>query len=566
MSDTVIVERRKISRTPLDMFVIVFCLSGALSGAALLYSNINKTLTSSSEEAGEILSSEKEVIRMLGGSFLTDRLSKGSTFYYGDIISVASMSSARLDMFNKGISLNLKEYAVYLVEKDKIEITGNFTILSNSKTVLNINGRDVIVNPGDEILGVYEEDKDNEDVKIVFLALTGNPQIIIDGEEREMSKEIPIVFDSSNNIVLKPSLIMREPQNNARFLKRPRALGEIEFIWASSNLQPEELILEIASDQNFSVNHRRIRDPQSGLREPLDSGIWFWQMVYNDTVLSSGRLSVTEPSPPNLIRPLQRQIFTAEEDLDEVRFSWSRIGDADYYVLQISSTEDFSGQIIKREPSTTSLSLSISEIGVGTWYWRVRAEYPSVFRGSAGFSQIYSFFIERPASAAERQPQETAQAEESVIREEQQAAEEQQVREPPPAQPVELSPLPPPGNRQPASGYYAGIEQFRQRPNIIFSWNAVSGANGYIITFYRDVYPRPQQIFQDVVRNRLTYTLEDFSLFESGSYIWEIEAVQFDNMGRIIRGGRRERNTFTFDVPRPGRVQTRDVGTLYGTE
>jgi glucan-binding YG repeat protein len=131
---------------------------------------------------------------------------------------------------------------------------------------------------------------------------------------------------------------------------------------------------------------------------------------------------------------------------------------------------------------------------------------------------------------------------------------------------VQAAPLlPVPQNRLPGAGSIIGAEELRQKKNIVFSWSRVSGANSYVLTIFKDGFPGKQQIFQSEPTEELTYTLEDFYMFEeSGIFYWQVEAIFNNDAGRLEQRGIPGENSFMLDVPRPGRVRTRRVGTLYG--
>jgi hypothetical protein len=138
------------------------------------------------------------------------------------------------------------------------------------------------------------------------------------------------------------------------------------------------------------------------------------------------------------------------------------------------------------------------------------------------------------------------------------AASPRQIR----VQPIPL--LPTPGNRLPASGFVLGPEELRQREGIVFSWSRVEGANAYFVSIMKDGFPRKQQILQTDPIRELTYTFDDYSVFDdSGTFFWQVEAVSYRD-GIVEQRGTPGENRFVLDVPRPGRVKTKKTGVMYG--
>jgi hypothetical protein len=116
--------------------------------------------------------------------------------------------------------------------------------------------------------------------------------------------------------------------------------------------------------------------------------------------------------------------------------------------------------------------------------------------------------------------------------------------------------LPAPGNLQPANGNRIGVEQLKTQRNIAFSWSAVQGANGYIVTLYQETNGGRRRITgTEQPVNRANWTLDKLSVLDRGSFIWQVEAVNTAG-GRIDQRGKLEENTFIIDIPRPEQVRT----------
>jgi len=162
-----------------------------------------------------------------------------------------------------------------------------------------------------------------------------------------------------------------------------------------------------------------------------------------------------------------------------------------------------------------------------------------------------------PRQPAQQQPASTPQS----------AAQPQagQARTPPPV-PRQPPPLPPPKNLEPPSGQRIGAAHLRERRNIVFSWDAVEGANSYLLTIYQDNEgSQRQQIYQINLYDLLNFTFDELGLLNhNGTYIWQVEAFYLGRDGIIERRGQTMENTLVLDVARPARVRTREPGVLYG--
>lgn len=124
--------------------------------------------------------------------------------------------------------------------------------------------------------------------------------------------------------------------------------------------------------------------------------------------------------------------------------------------------------------------------------------------------------------------------------------------------------LPAPQNRLPADGYVIGPEQIRASQLLSFSWDAVPGANGYILTVFQGSGAERKMMVQTPILNETTYTLENIRQLGRGDLFWQVEALYVMKGGFIEQRGRLQENRFIIDIPTPPQIRTLDTGTLYG--
>jgi hypothetical protein len=704
MSDVVFKERRKTSNRLLDVFVVLFCLTGAAASLYFFYQDIYSSFRSSKHiQAGTVTVKHNTVQRRVSDRMVWDRLFAQSPVYSGDLVRIARLSGATLNIDENSIELG--ENTLIRIQKDagslQIDFSyGNINVSSGKESgvvLLSVGNQIVQVSPGGEINAISGDDG------LVLSVTEGVAQIIRDGQVRDVPAGGIIVQDTDGNEVLHPMAAVFHPKPNDTFLKtEPRPLN-IEFTWTKINMQKQDLVrLEIAEDKNFTRIVQVIDNLDSSAAASVNAGIWHWRILHENNTLASGRMSVIEATPPVLLAPASGGSagIPVKYAGQEVQFRWAEVPNAAYYLLQISKSQDFYNPEIALQVQVTSYV--VSDIDIGTWYWRVQPVFSNVHEGEARFSQTSAFQVE-PVFAAvpvlgannsnenilsegvevlssiagedksyeelflalreevKQMEQKTIQPQliqaDSVSQIQQQVQQETSQQQPlrltlifpaqnavipgltalrqptifrwdtnedivfsrfvlsrraNPAsgrpeidiqnpgrtvsipvlaegtwywtvegrsrdgspitaaaprqirvQPVPL--LPEPQDRLPGMGFIIGAEELRQEKNIVFSWSRVAGANSYILSILKDGFPGKQQIFQTEPISELTYTLEDFSLFEtSGKFYWQVEAVFYNNDGRLEQHGTPGENTFMLDVPRPGRVQTKSMGTLYG--
>ena len=376
-----------------SVVVIVACLSGAVLSFYLFYSNLFQTLdTLSIEPAGTVTIRENIVQRRLADRMLWDRLFTDSPVFYGDLIRVAEASSAVLHI--TGNNIELVENTLIRIDTNRdithIELrSGQMSIVSAPEStglLLSIQGS-IIETGQDTILSALA----GED-GMVLQVLEGSI-LLSDGNNssRQLNAGTLIALDADGRQLSGPTAIMTSPLPNARYLKNSPEALEISFAWIKNNLEhTEALRLEIAENQRFT----RIAGIVQALDQvivALPAGIWHYRLMYGDTMLTSGRLTVMDTPEPVLHSPTMNQVFNYRTRQPELRFRWSPVEGATHYIWEVAAQPDFEKTIIARP--VWGASLLNSELGPGTWFWRVRPMFPYGFIGASRSSPPGSFHI-----------------------------------------------------------------------------------------------------------------------------------------------------------------------------
>jgi hypothetical protein len=187
--------------------------------------------------------------------------------------------------------------------------------------------------------------------------------------------------------------------------------------------------------------------------------------------------------------------------------------------LILSTQSDFAGPplVLIEDPPQ---HIALPRLPAGTYYWTVRAETPDGLDISAREPRWFRVL------------------------------------------PVPL--LPAAENRLPEDGKAIGGEELRENRRIVFSWDAVTGAGGYL--FSLENADTGATIMERGPMAETELALEDLSLLEVGTFAWQVEAVAADPEGDIIQEGEPGGNRFTIDFGLPGKPTVQSPGVLYGRE
>jgi len=646
----------------IDILVVIIFLSIAAFSVNLFLKDLMQTINLRNVEPVGVVVIRKNIVqRRLVDRVIWDRLSAESPVYLGDLIRVADLSSATL--FIDGNSIDLNENT--LIRLSRAPDGASLQIMMDEGTIsvaatpesgrlsLDIGGRQIQMVTPDPVSGTAAEggrtvlNITSAQDGITLQVNEGAAQFIEEGQVREINAGNQLSLDAAGTVREERSVVVINPVNNAHFINDSRNPLPVYFLWNRINLESDELLrLEIASDRNFNrIVHTR-NNLNSEAQTNLANGLWYWRLSYDRTVLRDGQFRIVNGTGPRLQSPAASSIFRFTDELPVLRFEWAEVEDASSYIIEISDNEGFTTTQVQRQ--SQAVFFTESSLADGTWYWRVKPVFPPVYSGSASFSQVSRFSIERtiieqaaPELSLEEwyiaalPPEKPALPELYLTSPAQRAdiegltALRQQVvftwecdteiissrfvlsRNVNPFQgrpyteiqnpdsiisvsnlaagtwywnieaqtisgntvrasvhgifqvlPIPL--LPPAQNLRPASGHSFTMSDLQARRNISFSWDAVEGANTYILTIYQQAGGRRWQTFQTPMLTRTGYLLEDLRFLDRGTFIWHVEAINRGQGGIIEQRGTQAESSFTLEIILPGRIQLDGANVMQG--
>ena len=339
-----------------------------------------------------------------------------------------------------------------------------------------------------------------------------------------------------------------------RYTDEPPVLN---FQWTQVG-EASSYILEVSYSPDFLIPWTRRQGETAFYTDSsLGPGIWYWRVMavfpdgFNgvssfspaaffriergDTepfIRGSGGLrewlameippEIIPPQPPELFltAPEQRTVLEGLAALrQQVVFQWECEAEVISSRFVLSKEADpLQGQP-RIEIQNPGRVIRVDRLEEGTWYWNVEARTADGFTVSAAQPGLLQVL------------------------------------------PVPL--LPAPRNMQPARGYRFGLSELQSRRSIVFSWQAVQGANAYIFSLYQQTSGGRRLIIRTNPQTVTSYTLNNLRVLDRGTFVWQAEAI--NRRGNVIeQRGNVGENTFILDFPPPGPVLVEDTGILYG--
>jgi hypothetical protein len=366
------------------LLLYLFCVAGILISLNLFRLDLYRTLTRQAEEpVGTITFKYNAAQRRFIDRVLWDRLRTESPVYNGDFIRTAELSEATVT-FTGGAVIDLAENTLIQLHDDsrgpRVEISeGRLSAASSSSGIILASGdRELAVEAGS-------------------VARAG-----VDGGSLAFRVAGPEGVSSGGAQAGGPEAAALSPRPSARLLNPEQEKLAVNFRWERLGLEPEDLVrLEIAADRNFTRAVFREDLAGDAAVVELETGSYFWRVSAAkdggaSSLLDTFPLKIVAAPSPVLITPAEGYQYQFRTKKPSVRFQWTPGEEAASYLLEVADNPAMAGPALSREAGGTSLYSS--ELGPGTWYWRVKPLFPSAYEGSPAEGAVSSFTITQSGS------------------------------------------------------------------------------------------------------------------------------------------------------------------------
>jgi hypothetical protein len=384
------------------IFYMILCLAGAAAALYLFWRDLNLTLARFQDEPlGTVIRKQNTAQRRFEDRTLWDRLRRQSPVYSGDYIRTAELSEA----------------AVLLTGGDLVEI-GELTLIRIVETpegpALELNRGAIQAGAGSGGLTVTAAGASlRAEAGSLFSVSAGEgaPEaavmagsVLFQGEEetRTLGQGEAVSGSPARAVVL-------SPRPGAVFLNTSDKPLSLPFVRNRQGFASREALrLEVAGDRAFTNVLLGYESFEQSLSVELENGVYYWraypagQSSPSEGVVS-GKLSIIDARPPELISPAEGEEFGFTTLRPGLRFLWTSCDGAGSYHIEVSQNPDMTNPLYQRHIQDSGGALSSivhSGFETGTWYWRVRPEYPRGYEGTAPVSRTGSFRIRRRESLA----------------------------------------------------------------------------------------------------------------------------------------------------------------------
>jgi hypothetical protein len=384
------------------IFYLVLCLAGAAAALYFFWRDLNMTLVRFQDEPlGTVTRKQNTVQRRFEDRTLWDRLRRQSLVYSGDYIRTAELSGASL-LLTGGEILEIEAHTlIQIIETPE----GLLVELSQGALQSEAGSEGLTVRAAGASLRVeagslFSVSAGEGGLEAAVMA--GNALFQGREETRPLKQGEAVGRSQARAAVL-------SPRPGTVFLNTSDGPLALSFILNRLGFAPQEALrLEIAGDRFFTRILLSFESLAQSLPVELENGVYYWR-AYPAGQGSppeggvSGRLSIIDAPPPELISPAADEEFSFSTTRPDLRFLWTSCEEAGSYHLEVSANPDMTNPFYQSHVQDSGGDLSSIAPGgfeSGTWYWRVRPEYPRGYEGTAQASRIGSFRIGRAESLA----------------------------------------------------------------------------------------------------------------------------------------------------------------------
>ncbi len=392
-----------------DIFVTILCLLGFYLSLQFFYFAVNRSLDKINETPiGTITFKYKTAQRKLLDRVLWDRVKQNSPVYNGDIVRTAELSEATITFIDGNI-MNLYDQTlaqIFLdietgaavdfteggISLDTSGATSGITLTSGNATVQLETGASL------NALASTSQDGITGGAPLSIQMTSGSASLVSeDGlDALSLTEGNALVLQEGQQSFSPPSITVLAPNVNEKYIKQTGDTLPVSFRWEAQNItQSDSIILETSRNRNFTQLSDQISlSNANGVTLNLEEGVWYWRIyVLGQNYSVSSRLQVFDSPLPQAIVPAENAEFTYSTKLPSVRFMWSDDTQALSWVLEVSDNAQMTNPVFSQ--STNNPSSIVSSLESGTWYWQVRATYPSsiIRQLDETTSQVRSFSI-----------------------------------------------------------------------------------------------------------------------------------------------------------------------------
>jgi hypothetical protein len=393
-----------------DAAVSAAVLLGACGLLYLFAIDINASAARNGEKSlGSVVFKKLSATRKAPAGLGWERMRNNSPVYEADTLRTAGFSEAAV-YFDDGTSLDILENSMLKLDfsgpRRNLEfLTGEINVGSSKEArsfTISSTAGSIEVDKGSK--ATFSRNADSLSVEVS----QGRASIVkADGSSQSIGKnqELEVDLKSGAAQLLHRPIVPLEPGRNARLLSLSEGKAKLEFAWELEGAEAASpkagaFTLEVSGSKSFSGPISSLPAVGTRARAELGDGTWYWRVRDGAGAESPIRkFSLTSAQYPRPAFPSDGQVYEYRRLKPEVRFAWTGMDEASAYIFELADEPKFEKPAIRSR--TTTASLSVDDLGEGSWYWRVKPVHAFELVGAEAEAPVRSLAIRKsPAMRA----------------------------------------------------------------------------------------------------------------------------------------------------------------------
>lgn len=400
--------KRNIRSKATDVLFVLICLSGAVFSLWQFQNKLYQGLEKLNEQPiASITFKYRTAQRCFLDRVLWDRLRQNSPVYNGDSIRTASQSEAVVT-FIDGTTLSLDENTLVQIffNNDSITGTGASVSFDSGNISVQSSAFGVAVNSGNNTFRLVGDSGASVSAAsgsdVVMQVDSGSAVLESGGQSLGMSAGSAVIAGAGG--ITEVPFIVTQPAKNIRYITESPDPYQVPFVCrVAGGTNVPLVILAVAGDSSFGDARYYAFNNIDDVAVSLAAGDWWWQIYLPEENLASvltvpaagspeisfetaqplisagngpaasGKLSVLYAEPPQVITPVSDAVVSYRSKNPPIRFVWTGSESASSFLFEIADNPQMNRPVLSQR--SAQMSSIVSNLGTGTWYYRITPYY-----------------------------------------------------------------------------------------------------------------------------------------------------------------------------------------------
>ncbi len=374
--------------------ILISCCAAVIivSSLALYREMTGRIEKNAGDSIGTIVFKKKTAVRKYAEFVIWEDIANNSPVFNYDSIRTYAESAAYIRL-NNGAEISLDENTMIVLVIDDAGVKINFdqgSVSAKSGSdrtgTISLNTRDASISMDEGELAIRKDDK-TTDVNVY----SGNAVLESGGDEKKIDNTTGAKIVDGKAEIKKVTILTEYPSNNMVFItSAPR--GKVQLKWKSDS--GDKSVVEVSASPVFDKTIIKESVKGQSYAAGLAAGDYYWRVSSGGGISAVRKFSILRDSPVEFFYPSHDEKIIVTGD-DPVKFRWSGSEYADNFTFEVATDPGMKNVVTSI--MTKISSIAVDKQGAGSFWWRVKRNYPEGFVDLDSMRRPVAFKVERRA-------------------------------------------------------------------------------------------------------------------------------------------------------------------------